>query len=283
MLAAQHVATREALPFRLLRGRTRRDMRNHRKLYVIDGAIGYAGSQNIVAKDFRPAIVNRELVARVTGPVVASLFALAEADWSMECGEPPAAGLSFRRQPARPCSSCCRAARPMRSTASRTLLVWQLHEARERVLIVTPYFIPDDDVLGAMRSGGDARSGSASHRLEDRRPASGQSLAILLLRRPLVRGGCRCISSRTICSTPRRWESNRRLAIVGSSNVDLRSFQLNEEASLLIHDAASIAGVNAKLLDYLARSETLTLAGWRARPPIRKFAENIARLVNSLL
>ena len=44
-------------------------MRNHRKLYVIDGAIGYAGSQNIVARDFRPGVVNRELIVRVTGPV----------------------------------------------------------------------------------------------------------------------------------------------------------------------------------------------------------------------
>ena len=64
-LQAQGVRVQEVRPFRLLRGRTRRDMRNHRKLYIIDGEIGYAGSQNIVSKDFRPGITNRELVVRV--------------------------------------------------------------------------------------------------------------------------------------------------------------------------------------------------------------------------
>src|SRR5262249_18036940 len=53
LLGDAGVETRLALPFHLLRGRTRRDMRNHRKLFVIDGVIGYAGSQNIIAKDFR--------------------------------------------------------------------------------------------------------------------------------------------------------------------------------------------------------------------------------------
>ena len=55
MLEQNAVEVRAALPFHLWRGRTRRDMRNHRKLVVIDGAIGYAGSQNIVAKDFPQA------------------------------------------------------------------------------------------------------------------------------------------------------------------------------------------------------------------------------------
>src|ERR1700712_5306688 len=78
------IETREALPFRILRERTRRDMRNHRKLFLIDGVVGYAGSQNIVAKDFRPGVVNHELVARVTGPIVAEMAGAFLADWYLE-------------------------------------------------------------------------------------------------------------------------------------------------------------------------------------------------------
>src|SRR5262249_11569647 len=84
------VEVREALPFRMLRGRTRRDMRNHRKLFVIDGEIGFAGSQNIVDHDFRPGVRNRELVARVTGPIVAEMEAVVRADWYLETETMPA-------------------------------------------------------------------------------------------------------------------------------------------------------------------------------------------------
>ena len=69
LLTAAGVEVQQAMPFRLLRRLTRRDMRNHRKLFVIDDRIGYAGSQNIVANGFNKGIINRELVARVMGPV----------------------------------------------------------------------------------------------------------------------------------------------------------------------------------------------------------------------
>lgn len=90
---------RQALPVQVLRGRTRRDMRNHRKLFVIDGRVGFAGSLNLVAKDFRPGIVNRKLVARVSGPAVAS-----KAPWSRATGvskpeESPTIRLWSRRPP----------------------------------------------------------------------------------------------------------------------------------------------------------------------------------------
>jgi cardiolipin synthase len=74
-----------------------------------------------------------------------------------------------------------------------------------------------------------------------------------------------------------------KLAVVGSSNVDLRSFQLNEEASLLLYDADSVARVEAIQRGYLDASEQLDLMRWRSRPRWRKLAENIARLFNSLL
>ncbi len=138
------VETREALPFRLWRGRTRRDMRNHRKLFVIDGEIGYAGSQNIVAKDFRPGVVNHELVVRFTGPAVAAMTAIIEGDWFLETGTGP------RTQPTIPAPAGNAVLQLLPSGANyalegfETLLVWQLHQARERAILVSPYFIPDE-------------------------------------------------------------------------------------------------------------------------------------------
>ena len=73
------------------------------------------------------------------------------------------------------------------------------------------------------------------------------------------------------------------LGIVGSSNVDIRSFQLNNEASLLLYDEASITALEAIQRAYVAHSEPLTLDQWRGRAGWKKVAENLARLVTPLL
>ena len=74
-----------------------------------------------------------------------------------------------------------------------------------------------------------------------------------------------------------------RLAIVGSSNVDLRSFQLNEEVSLLFYDAGSVGRVEEIHAGYLAGSDRLDPDAWRKRFAGRKLLENVARLVSPLL
>ncbi|MDF2812899.1 MAG: cls, partial [Microvirga sp.] len=73
------------LPLGLLRRKSARaDLRNHRKIAVIDGKIGYVGSQNLVNRDFKPGIVNQELVVRTTGPVVLQLQGVFVTDWFLE-------------------------------------------------------------------------------------------------------------------------------------------------------------------------------------------------------
>ena len=282
LLRRQGIEFREALPWRFIRWRVRRDMRNHRKLFVIDSRIGYAGSQNIVAKDFRPGVVNRELVARVAGPVVAALDAVVRADWSLETDEPP------KRPPMLPEPAGSAQAQLLPSGADyrlegfESLIVWQIHEARERVVIVAPYFIPDEDLIGALRTAV-ARGVTVDivlSRVVDQRLVNlsqssyydgllSSGVRIHLYRRFLLHAKNVCIDGR--------------MAIVGSSNVDLRSFQLNQEASLLLYDAASIERLEAIQCGYIADSDPLDLETWRSRPIVRRFAENIAQLFNSLL
>lgn len=282
MLTRQGVEWREALPLRLLRGRTRRDMRNHRKLYVIDATIGYAGSQNIVAKDFRPRVTNRELVARVEGPVVASMAALIEADWTLETGRPPAAPVPLATAAGDAQLQFLPSGAAYRYDGFETILVWQIHEAREQVIIVTPYFIPDDDILAAMRSASarGVRVDLVVSKVVDQRLVNlsqssfydellSDGIHIHRYRRDLLHAKTLCIDGR--------------LAIIGSSNVDLRSFHLNEEASLMIYSPRHIAQVESILQAYLADSDAIDLVAWRRRPILRRLAENIARLVNSLL
>jgi cardiolipin synthase len=281
-LRAADVDAREALPFHLLRARTRRDMRNHRKLFVIDGRIGYAGSQNIVDKNFRPGVVNRELVARVEGPAVAAIEAVVRGDWYLETERLPDDPL-----PIPPAVGDC-ALQLLPSGADyplegfETLLVWQLHQACERVVIATPYFIPDEDVLGAMRTAV-ARGVRIDLILSKVVDQALVNLAQCSYYDDLLRAGVHVHLFRDYLLHAKNVSVDGRLAIVGSSNVDLRSFQLNQEASLLLLDRASVERVEAVQRGYLDASDAVDLPSWRARPAPRKLIENIARLMSPLL
>jgi cardiolipin synthase len=282
LLRDKGVTVREALPFHILRSRTRRDMRNHRKLFLIDGRIGYAGSQNIVAKDFRPGIVNRELVVRATGPVVATMDALVRSDWSLETGDAPTQPATIPSAVGDAQMQLLPSGADYRLEGFETLLVWQLHQACERVIIVTTYFIPDEDVLGAMRSAV-ARGVTVDlivSKVVDQRIVNWSQSSYY---DDLLAAGVRVNLFRDHLLHAKNVSIDGQLAVVGSSNVDLRSFQLNEEASLLLYDAPSIDAVEAIQRGYLQNSDRLNLQSWRARPTLRKLGENIARLANSLL
>lgn len=281
-LKARGVHVRAALPFRLWRGRTRRDMRNHRKLFIVDGAIGYAGSQNIVAHDFKPGVVNRELVARVTGPAVAAMSAIFISDWYLETeqlleADPavprPAGGSTLQILPSG-------ADYPVEGFL--TLLTWQVASARREVVIVTPYLIPDEALLGALKTavlrGVDVHivvSAVADQWLVSFAQASYYD--------ELLSHGVRLHRYRDFLLHAKAVRIDDTLGIVGSSNVDIRSFRLNEEVSLLLLDRHVIEALRRIQDSYLAESDEVALDAWRMRGGIRKLAENGARLVSPLL
>src|SRR5262249_58094654 len=87
-LTALGVEVHEMLPVSLLPWRKARvDLRNHRKIAVIDGRVGYTGSQNLVAADFKEGLAYEDLMARVTGPVVLELQYVFAADWYLGTNE----------------------------------------------------------------------------------------------------------------------------------------------------------------------------------------------------
>nr|WP_068074007.1 cardiolipin synthase [Novosphingobium lentum] len=283
MLRQSGVEVREALPVRLLWRRSRADMRNHRKLFVIDGTIGYAGSQNIVRKDFKPKIVNHELVARVTGPAVAAMAAVVAGDWAIEGEEPPAPSPVAIPDPAGDaCVQLLPSGADYRLEGFETMLVWQIHRACERVVLVTPYFVPDESVIGAMCSAA-AREVTIDlvvSAVVDQRIVH---LAQCSYFEQLLAAGIRIHQYRDFLLHAKSASIDRTLGVVGSSNVDVRSFQLNEEASLLLYDDASIARLLHIQAGYLAASDRLDLATWRARHPLRRLPESLARIMSPLL
>lgn len=276
------VKYRAPLPWHWLRRRTRRDMRNHRKLFIIDGCIGYSGSQNIVAKDFRRGVVNRELVARCSGPIAAEMEAVFFGDWHLETGDhpPPLIGPPSAKGDAILQLLPSGAEYPLEGF--ETLLVWQLHQARERAVIVTPYFIPDEDVLGAMRTAA-ARGVEVDlvvSKVIDQRLVN---LAQRSYYDDLLSCGVRIHLFRDFLLHAKNVGIDGRLGILGSSNVDLRSFQLNEEVSLILLDERSTAALAAVQKAYIEGSEEVRLESWRQRGRPAMVLENLARLISPLL
>ena len=163
-----------------------------------------------------------------------------------------------------------------------TLLVWQIHRAAERAILVTPYLIPDDDLIGAMRTAvtRGVEIDLVVSEVVDQRLVN---LAQASYYDELMGCGVRIHRYRGELLHAKNVSVDGRLGIAGSSNVDIRSFQLNEEVSLLLLDAASIARLEEVQRGYLARSDRLDLEAWRRRGRVRRTGEAIARLVSPLL
>jgi len=151
------VEVRSMLPVGLFRRKGERfDLRNHRKISVIDGTIGYLGSQNIADPTFVKNFPNEELVVRVTGLVVSQLQATFLGDHYLETEEVlDRAELFPDLKPAGDSAAQLLPSGPGYGQENgRELIISMLYEARRRVVITTPYFIPDEPFLNAICAAG---------------------------------------------------------------------------------------------------------------------------------
>lgn len=260
----------------------RMDLRNHRKLAVIDRQIGYTGSQNLAAAGFVPGFPNREVVARVQGPVVAQLGALFASDWYIETGaaldipeHPPTAAGDSPAQllPSGP-------AYPFANARNAVIALSQ--RARRQLVLATPYFVPDDATLDALEiaalSGIDVQlilSRSNNQRLT--KWAQDSYLDSLL------EAGVKVALHRPHFLHAKHMRVDDEIALVGSINLDIRSFALNAELGLLCYDPAVVAQLRRIEADCLADAEHLDAATWRQRPRWKHSLSGIARLADSFL
>lgn len=273
------------LPVRWFRRRgTRADLRNHRKIAVIDGQIGYVGSQNLVNADFKAGITYEELVARVTGPVVLQLQAMFLGDRFADADQRIDWPKLFPKEHT-PGSSPAQAlpSGPSYPFANNQQLITSLiHAAQKRVVITTPYFIPDDAILQAMQAA--VLRGVEVHLVVSQKA---DQLLVGLAQRSYYEG---LLEAKVhIHLYQHKFLHAKHLTIddaivlIGSSNMDMRSFQLNAEISLLVFDPQVAAAVHAVQERNFAQAELLTLEKWRQRPALARISQNLARMVDSVL
>jgi len=260
----------------------RMDLRNHRKIAVIDNRLAYVGSQNLAEPDFVAGHPNRELVARVRGPVVNHLEAVFASDWFVETGERlevladvPIDGGDVATQllPSGP-------AYPYEN--ARDAVNALIHLARRKVVLVTPYFVPDEATLSALRiaavSGVEVQlilSQSNNQRLT--------SWAQEAYYDELLRAGVKIALYRPHFLHAKHLSVDEDIAVLGSINLDIRSFALNAEIGLLCYDRGIVQQLRRIEDDYLADAQVLALPSWRQRPTWRRSREGIARLADALM
>ena len=148
------------LPIRPLRGQLRRiDMRNHRKIVVIDGLIAHAGSQNLIVdhyhlkKNIARGLHWRELVARFEGPIVRELDAVFITDWVSESGEllqPNRGPVVLADQPGDWDAQVVPSGPSFENDNNLKLFAAVIQNAKRRVNVTSPYFVPDESIMLAM-------------------------------------------------------------------------------------------------------------------------------------
>lgn len=280
------VEARPVLPTGLigrLRGRTARaDLRNHRKIAVIDGRIGFTGSQNLVDAAFKPTIVYEELVARVEGPVVAQLAAIHAADWFLETREVLEAEVTSVEPVGDAVAQVLPSGPDFDVPAIEQVVVDLIHSARRRVVMTTPYFVPNSAVLQALDTA--TYRGVEVHLFVSKKADQFLvSQAQKSYYTELLRSGTRIHRYRERFLHAKHLSVDDEAVLIGSSNMDIRSFRLNAEVTLLAWDRGVAARLREHQARYFAGSDELTLESWSSRPLWEKVIENLARLVSPLL
>ncbi|MEZ5977273.1 MAG: cardiolipin synthase [Planctomycetota bacterium] len=289
-LRAAGVRLVAALPTGLLRSVfARADLRNHRKIAVVDGRIAYTGSRNLVDPRFfkREAGVGAwiDAMVRFEGPAAAVVRGVFAFDWSLETNTPFDPALPEREESAGEDVvplQVVPSGPDLHPEAIHELLLTSIYAARRELVMTTPYFVPDESILTALLSA--ARRGVAVTLVVPRdndsvlvRYASAATYEALLaagVRVALFAGGL--LHTKSLCV-------DGAFCVFGSVNLDMRSLWLNHEISLFVHDADFTARLRALQDAYVASAEDLDLATWRRRPRRQRLAEDACRLVGPLL
>ncbi|WP_244486815.1 cardiolipin synthase [Aurantimonas sp. Leaf443] len=286
-LAGTGVEVSLILPLRFWNQATRFDLRNHRKIVVIDGRIGWCGSQNMHRIEYEPKTFYRELMVRVTGPAVLELQAVFIGDWFLETNEdigtadlmpPPAeadleTGALLQVMPTGPDYPNARV---------DILFTDLIHTARRRVVLATPYFIPNEPLLQAL-------STAVAKGVDTVLFVTGTTNSLLIdlaqesYYEDLLEAGVRVFLYRERFLHAKHLSIDDGIAVFGSANMDRRSFELNSEVSLIAYDRGSVESLRRVEADYFAKSRALDLETWQRRSFARKVAENATRLVSPLL
>ncbi len=290
LMTALGVEWHMMLPVRLKpKDYNRIDLRNHRKILVIDDRVAYIGSQNLVDRTYhrKDKIYYDELVVKMTGPIVRHCSAIFAGDWYAETNERLTEVIDPKKRALPPRTGSVVAQLVPSGSSYETLnnsklFVSLIHKAQKSLVITNPYFVPDDAMLDAVTSAAlrgvevsiinsEAMDqwmvGHAERSYYQELLAAG--INIYLYKQPIL------LHSKYMTI-------DDDIAVIGSSNMDIRSFELNLECVVVAYDKSVVKDLR-KVQEYnLSRSKKVNLTSWRKRSFWVKFLDSIARLTAAL-
>ena len=264
------------------------DLRNHRKIVVIDDRLTFCGSQNCADPEFRikarfaPWV---DIMLSFEGPVVRQNQFLFASDWMAETGEdltavltagPPGAvpggfpAIAFGTGPNSP------------KGAMSDVFVALLGSAEREVVISTPYFVPDAPLLAALIAC--ARRGVETSLILPARNDSWMVSAISRAYYPdLLAAGVRVFEFRGGLLHAKTLVSDRAAALIGSANMDRRSIDLNFENNILLHSDAVAGAIRDRQTDYLRAATEVLPDRVRRRSMPRRLWENTLTMFSPVM
>lgn len=286
------------MPIDPFRGRWRRpDLRNHRKLVVIDGTVAWIGSHNVIDPSYasrRNQRIGREwhdLSIQVSGLVVLEVDAVFATDWYAETGEtleleipddPPTTN-GDAPDPAVNAMQVVPSGPGFPTEPNLRLFTQLIHQAVHRVSIVSPYFVPDEALLGAITTacyrgvrvdlyvGEESDQFFVGHAQRSYYRALLESgVRIWLYPKPAV------LHSKYLVV-------DEQVAAIGSSNMDFRSFALDYEITLLGFGGNLVEDLRRNDDHYRELSRELRLDEWLRRPWYARYVDNVCRLTSALM
>jgi cardiolipin synthase A/B len=251
--------------------------RNHRRILVIDGILGFTGGHGVAEEwtgDGRTEGKWRDTDVRVEGPIVQQLQAAFVESWRDTTGHVLGGDLYFPAlKPVGKVNAQVVKSSPLGGTyESYMLLLLSITSARKSIHLSNPYFLPDERMqealLEAVKRGVSVvvlTPGKIDHKLVYWASRRGFE--------PLLLGGIQIYEYQAALMHAKTMVVDGVWAHVGTTNLDNRSFALNEEINLIAYDRAVGGELEKAFVDDLKHSKKLTYEDWKARPWREKFLE----------
>ncbi|MCJ8322985.1 MAG: cardiolipin synthase [Rhizobiales bacterium] len=292
-LAQQGILAGEILPIgNLIRKiiRSRIDLRNHRKLVIIDDSITYCGSQNCAnaAVEGEPdSLIWVDVMLRIEGPVARQNQYLFASDWMICTGEDISDLLHLPLQisadnPARLTAQVIGTGPTDRHSAMSQMFVALITSSRKNITITTPYFIPNAAIQSALQAA--AYRGVKTTMIF---PAKNDSWVLQCASHSyyeeLLNAGVRIFEYTAGLLHAKTLTIDGEFAMIGSANLDRRSFDLNYENNLLIYDPELVAELTQTQNQYISSSDVIDKMSVAKWPASRKILYNAVAMLGPLL
>lgn len=271
----------------------RLNYRNHRKIIVIDGHVGFVGGINVSDKyingpNSKNGLFWRDTHLMIEGPAVSSLQYIFMGDWNYCANEQLAPDSRYfpeaNEHPLEPNKIIQIAAS---GPDSKTPLIQQtllqaINLAKEEILITTPYFIPGESLTESLVIA--AASGTVVKLLV---PGVSDSIFVNYAARSfysrILDAGAEIYQYKKGFVHAKTLVADKKLAIVGTANMDIRSFDLNFEVNALVYDIEIAKELSAAFYDDLKDARIIDIKSWNSRSKFTQLLEKIAGLFSPLM